>query len=116
MKTITLVLLLFSTSILFSQENKKNDKSNVKVTSISYMVDDLEELENINWQDLREVFKNNNDKETIEMSFGVSLKKSKHKLKSSIKVSGETKNLDSLIIKAKKGIKAISKISKKYKN
>lgn len=116
MKTITLVLFLFSTSIFFSQETKRTEKSNIKVTSISYMVNNLDELENLDWKDVREVFKNNQDEEIIEMSFGVDFKKSKHNLKSSIKVSGETKNLDSLIIKLKKGIKAILKISKKYQN
>ncbi|PQJ80587.1 hypothetical protein BTO18_16000 [Polaribacter porphyrae] len=54
--------------------------------------------------------------EVIEMNFALDYPNSKYKIKSSIKVGGKSKNIDSLIIRAKKGIKSIIKISNKYKN
>ncbi|TMM32346.1 hypothetical protein FDT66_02455 [Polaribacter aestuariivivens] len=120
MKKIITLLLFLTASVFYAQEitleNKKSLNSGVTVNSVSYMVDTIEELETIDWKNVKEVFESNKPEDIVEMSFGMDLKKSKYKFKSSIKVSGESKNIDSLIIKAKKGVKSIIKISKKYKN
>ncbi|QTE22033.1 hypothetical protein [Polaribacter cellanae] len=115
MKNVALLLVLFCSSILVAQKNKVTI-SEAQITSVSYTVSTIEELKIINWEKIEEIFKNNKPEEIIEMNFGIDLKESKYKIKSSIKISGESKNLDSLIVKAKKGVKSLIKISNKYKN
>lgn len=119
MKKVITLMFMFSVFLLYSQEEhtaqKEQEFIKVKTTSISYTVDSIKELEEINWENVRGFFSKNNQDERIEISFELDLKKSRNKFKSSIKVSGETKNLDSLIIKSKKGVKALINISKKYK-
>jgi hypothetical protein len=50
------------------------------------------------------------------MSFAIDLKESKNKFKSSITVSGESKHIDSLIVRSKKIVKAMMNLSRKYEN
>lgn len=95
---------------------KKIKNIDAKVTSVSYAVDSAQELESIDWKQLKSVFDLNDSEEVIEMSFGINYKKSKNKIKSSITISGETKNIDALIKRAKKGVNALIKISNKYQN
>ncbi|WP_299669915.1 hypothetical protein [uncultured Polaribacter sp.] len=120
MKKFPVVFMFLFASIIFGQQeistHKKITTSGVKVTSISYTVDNIEALKTIDWKHVKEAFEINKPKEIIEMTFGLDFKKSKNKFKSSFKVSGESKNIDSLIIKAKKGVKSIIKISKKHQN
>lgn len=116
MRKLFITFCFISTSVIFTQS--KTDKSifkQSKVSSISYIADKTEELETIDWRSIKEVFKNNKEDEIIELTFGVNFKKSKSKFKSSIKISGETKDLDSLILKSKKGVQSLISISKKYK-
>ena len=87
----------------------------VKITSVSYAVNTATELQNINWKEIKEVFSSNKETEKIELTFALNYPNSKFKIKSSIKVSGETRDIDSLIYRAKKGVKSIIKISNKYK-
>ena len=118
MKKLAIVLLLFSLTMSFAQTGSKHvelDKpTKVKVHAVSYTANSIKELETIDWNSMKEVFEYNNETEIIKMSFGIDLKESKNNFKSSIAVSGETKNIDSLIIKAKKGVNAIMKISEKH--
>lgn len=115
MKKFAFLLLIFTLTSSFAQKQSIESKKEFKVTSVSYTVNSLVELEKIDWTDVKEVFSSNKDEEKIEMSFGVDFKKSKSKFKSSVTVSGESKNIDSLIVRAKKAVKAIIKISKNYK-
>lgn len=120
MKKLVSILLL-SFAIYANAQNKSSQKQNidnfdVKVTSVSYLVDSSKELESIDWKEIKNVFELNKQSEKIELTFGLNYKESKNKIKSSITVSGESKNIDSLIVKAKKGIKTIIKISNKFKN
>ena len=112
MKHLTIVFALLFTSLFYAQE----EKTDFKVNTISFEVDTVKELKNIDWKNVKEIFSLNTKNEDIEMSFALKQPNSKHKFKSSIKVGGKSKNIDSLIILAKKGVKSIIKISKKYSN
>lgn len=119
MKVILLILLLSFSFFSYSQKNNLsiiNEKSEVKITAVSYAVNSAKELQSIDWSEIKEVFNSNKGSEKIEMSFALNYPNSKYKIKSSIKVSGQTKDIDSLIFRAKKGVKSIIKISNKYKN
>lgn len=106
MKKLAIVLLLFSLTMSFAQTGSKHvelDKlTKVKVHAVSYTVDSRKKLEAIDWNSIKSLFEYNNETEIIKMSFGIDLRESKNNFKSSITVSGETKNIDSLLIKAKK--------------
>ncbi|MDG1397433.1 MAG: hypothetical protein P8P88_03515 [Polaribacter sp.] len=118
MKKLIILLCLFSLSKTLAQQecNLKNEKNinGFTITSISYMADSIEELETINWIDVKEMFDENKNNEKIELTFGLDFKKSKNNFKSSIKIAGESKDLDSLIIKSKKLVRSLIKISKNY--
>lgn len=119
MKVILLILLLSFSFFAYSQKNNLsiiNEKSEVKITAVSYAVNSAKELQSIDSREIKEVFNSNKGSEKIEMSFALNYPNSKYKIKSSIKVSGQTKDIDSLIFRAKKGVKSIIKISNKYKN
>lgn len=119
MKVILLIQLLSFSFFSYSQKNNLsiiNEKSEVKITAVSYAVNSAKELQSIDWREIKEVFNSNKGSEKIEMSFALNYPNSKYKIKSSIKVSGQTKDIDSLIFRAKKGVKSIIKISNKYKN
>ena len=118
-KLFTLLMLLVSLITSAQEEDTKvayfkNEVS--KITSLKMTSNSTQDLETINWKDIRSIFEYNNPEEKIELSFELDLKESKSKFKSSISVVGETKKLDSLILKSKKYLKALIKISKNYEN
>ena len=118
MKKITTLLLLFFVATSFAQKNKfiKNKVIETKVTSIFISANSIEELKTINWLELKESFNDNKQNDIIKLGFEIDLKESKNKLKNSITISGETKNLESLILKAKKGVKGLIKMTNNYQN
>ncbi|WP_405564972.1 hypothetical protein [Polaribacter sp. Asnod6-C07] len=115
MKKVLLLVAILSSLFSFSQEND-NKEINVKVSKVAFEVNSPEELESKDWEDVKKVFSKNTENEKIEMSFTLSYPESKYKIKSSIKVGGESRNIDSLILKSKKGIQSIIKLSTPYKN
>ncbi|WP_299063778.1 hypothetical protein [uncultured Polaribacter sp.] len=118
MKKLITLLFIMCTLFIKAQKPKTNitySKNVVsKVTSLKYSTSLIKELETINWKDVKGVFESNNPKEKIELRFELDLLESKNKFKSSVAIGGETKELDSLIIRAKKLIKSIIKISENY--
>lgn len=113
MKKLTTVLLLLFTSILIAQHKSVainesiNTDTELKVTSISYKVDCVKELKNIDWDEVKTIFESNKDEELIKMSFGIDFKKSENKkvsIAGKFSVEGKSKNIDDLIAKSKKGI------------
>jgi len=120
MKKLLTILLLTASIFVYGQEEKMSinilEDVERKVTSIKYSVNSATELENIDWKELKGLFDTNTPEEKIALSFEVDLKESKYKFKASITITGETKNIDSLLIKAKKGVASIIKISKNYQN
>ena len=92
MKKITTVVLLLFTSILLAQHKNVeiketiNTNTDVKIISMSYSVDSAKQLENINWDEVKSIFEDNNPEEKIELSFELDLKESKSKFKSAVTV------------------------------
>lgn len=116
MKFIMTIFLLVLTFSAHGQNNAIK-VSDFKVTmSLFYVVNSSKELETIDWNQIKDNFKENHKDEIIELTFGLNEPNAKNNFKSSFKVSGDVKNIDSLIKQAKKGIKSIIKLSKKYNN
>jgi hypothetical protein len=125
MKKLTTVFLLLCTSFLIAQQkniaiNEAVTKdSEAKVTSISYSVNSAKELESIDWNAIKTIFKDNAQDVDIKMSFGINLKEpenSKMKVSGKFSVEGKSENIDDLIKISKKGINGLVKIYNKYEN
>lgn len=118
MKIYSALFLFLSTFILNAQEEKTNvsyfKNTEAKVTVLNFTSNSISELKSINWKDVKSIFDSNKSEETIELSFEIDLKESKNKLKSSFRVTGETKNIDSLIVIAQKGLNGLIKMSNNY--
>ena len=120
MKKLLFVICLLTFTYCFSQSKETSmTKIDAKVTSISYSFPSVKELENIDWKEVKEIFRENKDDVEIKMSFGIDLKKSKNKkvtVSGKFSVEGKSEDIDDLIEKAKKGINGLIKISKKHEN
>lgn len=118
-KLLPLLLCAFSLFI-YGQEEKTNveyhKNTETKVTSLKYTTSSVKELEAINWKDVKNIFKSNKEDEVIKMIFEIDLPVSKDKFKGSTEISGKAKDIDSLIIRTKKILKGLIKISKENKN
>ena len=125
MKNLATLVLLFFASITIGQHKSiavsesLNTDTEVKVTSMSYSVNSVKELETINWEEVKTIFESNKDDETIKLSFAIKLKKSENKkvsISSKFSVEGKSENIDDLIAKSKKGINGLIKLYNKYEN
>ena len=108
----TIVHLIMCLSIFSQETTLKTDRvyDEFKVHSIKYTVNSAEDLKSINWNDVKEIFKENNTEELIELAFEINLPNSKNKYKSSVKAGGKSEDIDALIKIMKKGVKVITKI------
>ena len=108
------MICVFCVSYSFAQETDETNEISIK--SLKIECDSTQELKTVNWDDIREVISMNKPNETIELELGV---KYKHGTNTSIKgnfsfkISGEAKDVDHMIIRAKKGVKALEKMSNK---
>jgi len=123
MKKLATLVFLFFVSIGIAQNRdisineSINTNTAVKVTSMSYKVDSVKELENIDWNEVKTIFETNKADEVIKLSFGIDLKKSENKkvsIAGKFSVEGKSENIDDLINKSKKGINGLIKIYKQY--
>lgn len=113
MKHIVLIAAFLFNMQVFCQKQEPEYKT-VNVNSLEVKVDSIAEINTINWNDVKEAFKENNPESDIYLK--VSFKKQKRKnikMSYSYKVDGKAKEIDSLILKLKKGVKLFKKISNK---
>jgi hypothetical protein len=99
--------------VLLKKKSKPNvtyNASILKVTNLTFSVDEVEELRSINWKDIKAIFEKNESDEKNELTFKINLPESKNKIKGSITFGGKSKNIDELIKSAKKGIKGLIRI------
>ena len=113
-------ICVFASSLIFSQ--KKNSSENyMNVNSLSFTVDSSKELATINWQDIKDAFKENNPESDIFLEIKLKTKeksenKPKIKYDFSYKVEGKAREIDSLVLRMRKAISFINKATKKIKN
>jgi hypothetical protein len=113
-------ICVFASSLIFSQ--KKNSSENyMNVNSLSFTVDSSKELATINWQDVKDAFKENNPESDIFLEIKLKTKeksenKPKIKYDFSYKVEGKAGEIDSLVLSRRKAISFINKATKKIKN
>lgn len=112
MKTISTILFLLLSTVAFSQEEvAKATFNESKITSLIYSVDSIKELKSINWDDVKEIFNQNENKEEyIVLGFNVKDKEKESEFKNTLEVKGKLSDLDGTIEIAKKMIRVIEKI------
>jgi hypothetical protein len=120
MKKLFFLAAFFLTISSYSQKNEKPiaeyNFTDVKVTMLTFNVSASEDLKSINWNDIKEIFKNNkNPKQEVELAFKFDLPESKNKISGEFKIHGENRNIDDIIVRAKKGVKGLIKIMNKNK-
>ena len=121
MKKLLFLATFFLTISGYSQKKEKPiaeyNITDVKVTTLTFSVSTSKDLKSINWNDIKEIFKNNkNPKQEVELAFKFDLPESKNKISGEFKIRGKNKNLDDIIVRAKKGVKGLIKIMNKNKN
>ncbi|MCG1036091.1 hypothetical protein [Polaribacter sargassicola] len=117
MSKLILIICFFTSLLVFSQKSAPK-AAYVNVTGFSIKVDSEEELATINWDDIKSIFKDNDPESNVSLEFKVKTKetkdkKLKFKVDYSFKSVGKAKAIDTLIVRMKKGINYINKITKK---
>jgi len=114
MKKISTILFLLISGLLYSQsEAPTTTIKESKITSLVYSVDSVEVLKTINWDDVKEIFNRNENKdESIVLGFKVKsdTNDSEPKFKHSVEVKGKMSDLDGTIKITRKMIKVIEKL------
>lgn len=114
MKKIITILLVSISGVIYAQEEivtaevKENN-----VNSLIFSVDSIKELKSVNWDDIKDVFNENTDKDKkVILGFRVKNNKvnSDLKFKHSFEVKGSLSDLEGTIEMAKKMIKVIGNL------
>lgn len=117
MRKLLILLLCTCSMFMHGQEGKTkfnySENAETKVTSLKYSSNSVKELETIDFDGIKSIFEANKKDEVIKIIFEIDLKESKNKFKSSIALSGPTKELDSLIIRSKKMLNALIRFVKR---
>ncbi len=114
MKKISIVIAFLSVINLNAQ--KKNIAEYVQskgVTSLIFTVDSSEELKTIKWNDIKEIFENNNKQDEVKIGCRVlskSTENSNKEFKHSFEIKGKVDDLDKLINMLKKATKLMVKL------
>jgi hypothetical protein len=114
MRKIILIICILCAGYGFAQDTDKTNEISIK--SLKIECDSAEDLKTVNWDDIREVINMNKPNETIALEFGVHHKRAtKAKVRGSFNftITGKTKDIDNMITRAKKGVKALEKMSNK---
>ncbi len=101
---------------MYSQSKKTDVDTVVSINSLKFSANTVKELEEINWEDVKDIIKENDPETTFSLEIQlITSEKSQSKVKSnmSVKVSDASKNYELLIERAEKAIKAIKRMSNK---
>lgn len=116
MKNLFILLFIFALNTIAAQESDTSEKSKVTVKSLKIDCESVKELSTIKWNDIHEIIQQNDPEDVVALEFGVHHKRNTQthvKGDFNLKISGKTKDVEKLIIRAKKGVKALKKMSTK---
>ena len=110
MKKVSVILLLLISVVTYSQNSGTTAEiKKSTLTKLIYTVNSIEELKSINWNDVKDIFKEDNKEETIVLGFKVK-GINKEEIKHSFEVKGKVSDIDNTIEITKKVIKVITKL------
>lgn len=107
------MICLFVVSYSFAQQ--LDQSTEVTIKSLKIECESAEELKSVDWDDIREVIRMNDPEEVIALEFGLHEKKANTKIKGNFNftIKGKTKDIENIITRAKKGVKALERMSTK---
>lgn len=108
--------LLFLLSFIISHVSAQKDipfsgQADISVNSLHFSVDSLEELQEIDWVEIRDLFRDNTPEEPIELGFSLKrqVKRETYTMDSfEFTLRGKTEEVDSMISKTQKIILSLS--------
>ena len=115
-------IITFLAFTTYSQSEKNNGfEIKIGTTKLDIVVENLDELENFDWNGIKEVFKSNDGEEIITLSFAY-IPKISSKLPNSeiridnfkINISGKSSDIDNLIDQSKKTMEKLIKVNESY--
>jgi len=122
-KNILLGLFTFLTIGIYAQTDNNKYDFKTSINEVKYVFENIGELDNFDWNGIKEVFKSNNADEIINLAFAYNpnidnnLSKSKTKIDQfEFKISGKSSNIDNIIKKSKKLLEKLIKLDKTNKN
>ncbi|MGB5700993.1 hypothetical protein [Muriicola sp.] len=111
--TFFLLLLILSLNTMAQDNAKPAVTTDTFVTTLHITVNSIDELQEVNWADIRQIFAKNEPTSPIELGFSLSKKQvlTNFDLDAfEFKISGKTDELESMILRTQKMIAAIEKI------
>ncbi|NVJ89867.1 MAG: hypothetical protein HWD82_10585 [Flavobacteriaceae bacterium] len=113
MTRLIIALCFFITSNLIAQESEIKF-TNLNINALEFKIESVADIETLDWNDIKETFQNNDPESDITLKVILNQKKEENNKRSfSYKVDGKAKNIEDLIVKLKKGITIIKKITNK---
>lgn len=115
MKKIILSSCLLLSTFIYSQ--KKEIIKSFNLNSVAISVDSIQEIDTINWEVIKESFKENDPESDVFLKVAIKqIKNENVKMSFSFKVEGKAANIDSLVLRLKKGVTKIKKVVAKLNN
>ncbi len=109
-----LLLLIFSLHVKAQDDSRSDISSKTFVTELHFTTNSIEELQDVNWEDVRQIFGENEPDSEIELGFTLSEKQvlSHFDLDAfQFRLSGKTDELESMILRAQKMIGALLELN-----
>lgn len=108
--------LLFLLSLIISQVSAQQDipfsgQADISVNALHFSVDSVEELQKIDWVEIRDLFRDNTPEEPIELGFSLKrqVKRETYTMDSfEFTLRGKTEEVESMISKTQKIILSLS--------
>lgn len=116
MKKIAICLLLMISSLGYSQTKESPKVVTSSVSSLKFSVNSIEEFDAINWNDVKEIIRENDSETNFSLEIELTTTKSNTKKtigNVNVKVNDVSKNYESLIGRAKKAVEIIKKMFNK---
>ncbi|MEY8020569.1 hypothetical protein ACA086_01185 [Muriicola sp. E247] len=110
------LLLLFLLFLIISQVSAQRDmpfsgQTDISVNALHFSVDSVEELQEIDWVEIRDLFRDNTPEEPIELGFLLKrqVKRETYTMDSfEFTIKGKTEEVESIISKTQKIILSLS--------
>jgi kynurenine formamidase len=116
MKNLFIVLFIFAMNVVSAQNSDTAETSKITVKSFKIHCESAKELKTIDWNDIHDIIQQNDPEDVVALEFGVHHKvqtQTKVKGTFNFKLKGKTKDVEKIIIRAKKGVNALKKMSTK---
>ena len=109
--TLLFLLSLIISQVSAQQEMSFSGQTDISVNALHFSVDSVEELQEIDWVEIRDLFRDNSPEEPIELGFSLKrqVKKETYTMDSfEFTLRGKSEEVESMISKTQKIIRSLS--------